>query len=223
MVLAGLGEFSCSLLIGFGLLSILVAGIFILNQPDYKRMLAYSSIENMGVIAFGVGVGGLGLYGALLHLIHHSLLKSSLFLSAGNLVLGCGSKQVDQCGGMVRRLPGTFLSFFGGFIGVSGLPPFGVFLSELLIILGAIKQGHTLAAGLFIAGLVLIVAGFARIVTSMAFAPCQEEVLVEEHRFRVLPPMVLLLASVILCVWMPDTLHQAIVNTITVIGGTING
>lgn len=223
MVLAGLGDYSCSMLIGFGLLSILVAGIFILNQPDYKRMLAYSSIENMGIIAFGVGVGGLGLYGAMLHLIHHSLLKSSLFLSAGNLVLGCGSKQVDQCGGMVRRLPGTFLSFFGGFIGISGLPPFGLFLSELLIILGAIKQGHTLAAGLFIAGLVLIVAGFARIVTSMAFGPCQEEVLVEEHPLRVLPPMALLLTSIILCLWMPDVLYRIIVNTITVIGGAIHG
>ncbi len=69
MHLAGLGDFSRSLLIALGLLSILVAGIFLLNQPDYKRMLAYSSIENMGVIAFGVGIGGLGLYGALLHLI----------------------------------------------------------------------------------------------------------------------------------------------------------
>ncbi len=223
MVLAGLGDYASSLLIGFGLLSILVAGIFILNQPDYKRMLAYSSIENMGVIVFGIGVGGLGLYGAMLHLIHHSLLKSSLFLSAGNLVLGCGSKQVDQCGGMVRRLPGTFLSFFGGFIGIAGLPPFGVFLSELLIILGAIRQGHTLASGLFIAGLVLVVAGFARIVTSMAFGPCQEEVLVEEHRLRVLPPLALLLTSAVLCVWMPEALYRTIVNTIAVIGGTIHG
>ena len=223
MVLAGLGDYSSALLIGFGLLSILVAGVFILNQPDYKRMLAYSSIENMGVIAFGIGVGGLALYGAMLHLIHHSLLKSSLFLSAGNLVLGCGSKLVDQCGGMVRRLPGTFLSFFGGFIGISGLPPFGVFLSELLIVLGAIKQGHTLAAGLFIAGLVLVVAGFARIVTAMAFGPCQEEVLVEEHRLRVLPPLALLLTSAALCLWMPEPLYRTIVNTIAVIGGTIHG
>lgn len=223
MVLAGLAEFSSSLLIGFGLLSILVAGIFILNQPDYKRTLAYSSIENMGVIAFGIGVGGLGTYGAMLHLVHHSLLKSSLFLSAGNLVLGCGSKLVDECGGMVRRLPKTFPLFFGGFVGISGLPPFGIFLSELLIILGAIKQGHALAAGLFIAGLLLVVAGFARIVTTMAFKPCQEEVLVEEHHLRLLPPLALLLTSAALCLWMPELLHQTIVNAITVIGGTIHG
>ena len=88
MYLAGLGEFSGNILIGFGLLSMFVAGIFILKQPDYKRMLAYSSIENMGIIAFGVGIGGFALYGAILHMIHHSLIKSSLFLSAGNILLG---------------------------------------------------------------------------------------------------------------------------------------
>ncbi|ADW19333.1 NADH/Ubiquinone/plastoquinone (complex I) [Desulfobulbus propionicus DSM 2032] len=223
MVLAGLGDFSGSLLIGFGLFSILVAGIFILNQSDYKRMLAYSSIENMGVIAFGVGIGGLGLYGAMLHLIHHSLLKSSLFLSAGNLVLGFGTKLVARCGGMVSLLPRTFVSFFAGFVGISGLPPFGIFLSELMILLGAFQTGHPLAAGLFIATLVLVLAGFARIVTAMSFSPRQEEVLVEEQTLRIIPPLALLLTSALLCVWMPEPLFRTIVNTIAVIGGTIHG
>ena len=223
MVLAGLGEFSGSLLIGFGLFSILVAGIFILNQPDYKRMLAYSSIENMGVIAFGIGVGGLGLYGAMLHLIHHSLLKSSLFLSAGNLVLGFGTKLVAQCGGMVRLLPRTFLSFFAGFIGISGLPPFGIFVSELMILMGAFQTGHPLAAGLFIAALILVVAGFGRIVIAMSFGPSREEVLVQEQALRIVPPFALLLTSALLCVWMPEPLYRTIINTIAVIGGTIHG
>jgi hydrogenase-4 component F len=223
MYLAGLGEFSGSLLISFGLFSIVVAGIFIMRQQDYKRMLAYSSIENMGVIAFGVGVGGLGLYGAMLHLIHHSLLKSSLFLSAGNILLGFGTKLVAKSGNMVRLLPKTFVSFFAGFVGISGLPPFGVFISELLIILGAFQTGHPLAAGLFIVSLVLVVAGFAQVVTSMSFGPCTEEILVPEQILRVLPPFALLLSSIVLCLWMPEALYQTIVNTITVIGGTIHG
>ncbi|WP_306548577.1 proton-conducting transporter membrane subunit [Desulfobulbus sp.] len=223
MVLAGLGDFSGSLLIGFGLFSILVAGIFILKQPDYKRMLAYSSIENMGVIAFGVGIGGMALYGAMLHLIHHSLLKSSLFLSAGNLLLGFGSKIVAQCGGMTRLLPRTFVSFFAGFLGISGLPPFGVFVSELLILIGAFKAGHPVAGGLFIASLALVVAGFARIVTSMSFGPSRQEILVPEQTLRIVSPFALLLTSAVLCVWMPEPLHQIIINTIAVIGGTIHG
>ncbi len=223
MVLAGLGSFSGSLLIAFGLLSILVAGIFILRQPDYKRMLAYSSIENMGVIAFGVGIGGLALYGAMLHLIHHSLLKSSLFLSAGNLVLGFGTKLVAKCGNMVQLLPKTFVAFFGGFIGISGLPPFGIFLSELMIVLGAIQTGHPVAAGLFIASLLLVLAGLAQIVTSLSFGPYNEEILVPEQMLRVLPPLALLLTSIALSVWMPDVLFQTITDTISLIGGTVHG
>ncbi len=223
MYLAGLGEFSGSLLIAFGLLSILVAGIFILRQPDFKRMLAYSSIENMGIIAFGVGVGGLGLYGAMLHLIHHSLLKSSLFLSSGNMILGFGTKLVAQCGNMVRLLPRTFVAFFAGFVGISGLPPFGIFISELMIILGAFKSGHPVAAGLFIASLLLVIAGFAQIVTSMSFGPQEKKILVKEQLSRIISPFALLLTSIGLCIWMPDALYQTIVNTIAVIGGTIHG
>lgn len=223
MVLAGLGTFSGHLLIGFGLFSMVVAGIFILHQPDYKRMLAYSSIENMGVIAFGVGVGGIGVYGAMLHLIHHSLLKSALFLSAGNLVLGFGTKLVSRCGSMVRLLPKTFVAFFAGFVGISGLPPFGVFLSELLILLGAFRNGYPLAGALFIAALVLVVAGFSRIVLSLSFGVPQEELQIRESFWRLLPPFGLLLSSLVLCLWMPESLYRMISGAIAAIGGTIHG
>jgi hydrogenase-4 component F len=224
MYLAGLGAFSSNLLIGFGLVSMVVAGIFILRQPDYKRMLAYSSIENMGIIAFGVGIGGLALYGAMLHLIHHSLLKSSLFLSGGNILLGFGSKLVAMVGGLTRFLPRTSVSFLAGFAGISGLPPFGIFISELCIIFGAFQGGHYLAAVIFILSLVLIVAGMAQIVTEMSFGGDNEtEILVEERFFRIMPPYVLLAASIVLCIWLPDRVYQTIINTITVIGGAIHG
>ena len=223
MVLAGLGQFSGKLLIGFGLFSILVAGIFILNQADYKRMLAYSSIENMGIIAFGVGVGGIGLYGAMLHLIHHSLLKSSLFLASGNVVLGFGTKLVSRCGGMIRVLPRTGVAFLAGFVGICGLPPFGAFVSELLILLGAFRSGHPLAAALFIGALLLVLAGFGRIALSLAFGPVREELRIPEQPLRIVPPCALLLSSLVLCVWMPEPVHRMIASAIAVIGGTIHG
>jgi hydrogenase-4 component F len=91
---AGLGDFSGPILIVFGLVSIMAAATFILKQTEYKRMLAYSSIENMGIIAFGTGIGGLGAYGAMICLIHHSLIKSSLFLTSGNILLGYGSRLI---------------------------------------------------------------------------------------------------------------------------------
>lgn len=224
MYLAGLGGFSSNLLIGFGLLSMLVAGVFMVKQPDYKRMLAYSSIENMGVIAVGIGIGGVAVYGAMLHMIHHSLLKSSLFLSAGNILLACGSKLVERVGNLAGLLPRSFVSFFAGFVGISGLPPFGLFVSELFILFGAIKAGRGGCAALFIFCLLLVAAGAARIVIDMSFTPLAEtEVSAKERYLRLVPVYFLLLTSITLTAWMPDAIQATILDTIKIIGGTIHG
>ena len=223
MFCAGLGAFSSNVLIAFGLFSVLVAGIFILNQPDYKRMLAYSSIENMGVIAFGIGVGGLAGYGAILHMIHHSLLKSSLFLASGNILLGFGTKLVPKVGNMARLFPKTFVSFFAGFAGISGFPPFGIFISEILIIIGAFQAGRYIAVGLLIFGLVLVFAGAAHIVMDISFGETSQPVLIKEKFLRVMPSAMLLLSSIALCVWLPDSIYQKILHTIEAIGGTFHG
>ncbi len=220
---AGLGDFSSNILIGLGLLSMLIAAIFIFNQTGYKRMLAYSSIENMGIIAFGVGIGGLATYGAMLHLIHHSLIKSSLFLSAGNILLGYGSKLISKTGNMAKVFPKTFTAFFAGFAGISGFPPFGIFVSELLIIIGAFQKGRTISVSIFILALILIFAGASRLVMKMSFGKWDEEILVDENWARVLPSYALLLTSVILCVWLPDSLYQTILSAIATIGGSVNG
>lgn len=223
MYLAGLGDFSSNLLIGFGLTSMLVAGIFMVRQGDYKRMLAYSSIENMGIIAFGVGIGGVAVYGAILHMIHHSLIKSSLFLSAGNIMLGFKTKLVGRIGNLAKLLPKTFVSFFGGFVGISGLPPFGLFVSELFILIGAIASGHLLYAAVFVFCLILVVAGAAQIVTDMSFTENISEIHGVEKFLRIFPPYVLLCASVFLTVWIPDEIYKNILDTIKIIGGTIHG
>ncbi|NLZ16549.1 MAG: hydrogenase [Desulfobulbaceae bacterium] len=225
MALAGLGMFSSNLLISFGLFSILVAGIFILNQPDYKRMLAYSSIENMGIIALGVGIGGMGLFGAMLHLIHHSLLKTSLFLSAGNIMLAFGSKLISQCSHMPRLLPKTFGCFFVGCLGIAGLPPFGLFLSEVLILFGAFQQGRPVIAILFVLLLILVIAGFSRGALAMSFGQANDQatILIREQTSRVLPPLALLLASIMLCFWLPEPLRQTISDSIIILGGSIHG
>jgi hydrogenase-4 component F len=177
----------------------------------------------MGVIAFGVGIGGVAVYGAILHMIHHSLIKSSLFLSAGNILIGFQTKLVERIGNMAKFLPKTFFSFFAGFVGISGLPPFGIFISELFILLGAIQAGHPVYAALFIFALILVVAGAAQIVTDMSFSANSAEVSGVERYLRVIPPYVLLFASIALCIWMPEEIYITILNTIKVIGGTIHG
>src|SRR5210317_820651 len=177
---AGLSDFSGTILIVFGLASILAAATFILKQTEYKRLLAYSSIENMGIIAFGTGIGGLGAYGAVLCLIHHSLIKSSLFLCSGNILLGYGDRLIAATGQMARRMPKTFVAFFGGFAGISGFPPFGIFIGELFIIMAAFQTGHYLAVGLFILSLCVIFAGVARHVMKISFDDVDTTIQIEE-------------------------------------------
>ncbi|MBR9984753.1 MAG: hydrogenase [Desulfosarcina sp.] len=216
---AGLSDFSGPILIVFGLVSIMAAATFILKQTEYKRMLAYSSIENMGIIAFGTGIGGLGAYGAMICLIHHSLIKSSLFLTSGNILLGFGSRLIENTGNLVGRMPKTFVAFFGGFVGISGFPPFGIFIGELLIIMGAFRTGNYVAAGFFILSLCVIFAGFANNIMKISFDASDATIRIKEAPSLVWPQYALLLTSLVLCFWMPDTLYQTIIHAVNTIGG----
>ncbi len=223
---AGLNAFSGTILIVFGLMSILAAATFILKQNEYKRMLAYSSIENMGIIAVGTGIGGIAAYGAMICMIHHSLIKSSLFLSSGNILLGYGDRFIKNTGDMVRRMPKTFVAFFGGFAGISGFPPFGIFIGELFIILGAFRSGHYIAAGIFILSLCVIFAGFANQTMKISFDAfngnkSDKSMGLKERASMVWPQYILLLTSLILCFYMPDTLYKTIIDAVTAIGGGI--
>jgi len=202
-------------------MSILAAATFILKQNEYKRMLAYSSIENMGIIAVGTGIGGIAAYGAMICMIHHSLIKSSLFLSSGNILLGYGDRFIKNTGDMVSRMPKTFVAFFAGFAGISGFPPFGIFIGEMFIIVGAFKTGHYVAAGIFILSLCVIFAGFANQVMKISFndSDSTKTIGLKEKASLVWPQYILLLTSLILCFYMPDTLYQTIIDAVTAIGG----
>ena len=117
-----------------GLLSMAVAAVFMVRQRDFKRMLAYSSVEHMGILVLGVGIGGLAVYGALLHLINNGLTKGVLFLSAGNIHRAYGSKITDEVAGRIRRVPLSGALFLAGFLAITGSPPFGPFVSEFTIV-----------------------------------------------------------------------------------------
>jgi len=219
MVAAGLQDFSGGILMVFGLLSILAAATFILKQNEYKRMLAYSSIENMGIIAFGTGVGGLGVYGAVICMLHHSLIKSSLFLSSGNILLGYGDRLIKNTGNLVKGMPRTFVAFFAGFAGIAGFPPFGIFIGEFCIVVAAFKAGFHVAVTVFILSLCVIFAGFANQVMKISFDESDTVIKMKETISMVGPQYLLLLTSLILCFFIPDSLNQTISDAITAIGG----
>jgi hypothetical protein len=116
-------EFAREIMIFMGLLSMAVAAVFMVRQRDFKRMLAYSSVEHMGILVLGVGIGGVAVYGALLHLINNGLTKGVLFLSAGNIHRAYGSKLTDHVRGAMLRVPVSGALFFAGFIAITGAPP----------------------------------------------------------------------------------------------------
>ncbi len=161
-------NFSHSLLLAFGVLSLVTAGLLIVVQRDLKRLLAYSSIEHMGIVAIGIGLGGgLGLYGALLHTFNHSLGKSLLFFAAGNVRENFGTLRMDRIGGLARKLPKTALALSLGSLAIVGLPPFGLFVSEFAILSEAFTQSRVWVASLFLITLSVVFGGMLHHLSGM--------------------------------------------------------
>jgi hydrogenase-4 component F len=160
-------EFASEILVFMGLLSMAVAAVFMVRQRDFKRMLAYSSVEHMGILVLGVGIGGLALYGALLHLINNGLTKGVLFLSAGNIHRAYGSKVTDDVRGALRRVPLSAGLFFAGFLAITGSPPFAPFVSEFTILNGAFAGGQFLTGALFVVLLGVVFIGMGSTVLAV--------------------------------------------------------
>jgi hydrogenase-4 component F len=134
-----------NMLMGFGLLSILVAAFSLLRQKDIKRMFSYSSIENMGVATFAFGIGGpIATFGALLHMLVHSLTKSAIFFTAGHASQMHGTQEMDKIRGLIKGNPVVGWAFIFGAIALVGMPPFGLFASEFLILTATIKDAPLL-------------------------------------------------------------------------------
>jgi hydrogenase-4 component F len=144
------GDFAREIMVFMGLLSMAFAAVFMVRQRDFKRMLAYSSVEHMGILVLGIGIGGLAIYGALLHLINNGMVKGVLFLSAGNIHRAYGSKVTDDVSGAIERVPLSGGLFLAGFLAVTGSPPFGPFVSEFTIVSAAAGSGQYVATGLFL-------------------------------------------------------------------------
>jgi len=133
--------FASMLMMGFGLLSVVVAAFFLSRQRDIKRMFAYSSIEHMGIITFAFGMGGpVASFAGLLHMTTHSLTKSAIFFAVGHAVQKSGTQVMEDIRGLVRTSPAVGWGLMLGTLAILGMPPFGVFASEFLILTTAISQ-----------------------------------------------------------------------------------
>ncbi|MBN2408078.1 MAG: hydrogenase 4 subunit F [Elusimicrobia bacterium] len=164
--------FSNNLFILFGLFSLGLSSAFILVQKDIKRLLAYHSIEHIGIIAVGIGIGGAaGLYGALLHVFNHALTKALMFFGAGNIVRKYGSHNMHRIKGVLQSMP------FAGFIiilavfALGGSPPFSIFISEMIILFAGFNAGSYLTSGLFLLFIAVIFGALVQHYCKMIFGP----------------------------------------------------
>jgi hydrogenase-4 component F len=131
--------------------TMLLGGVMALVQDDLKRLLAYSSVSQMGYVIMGLGFGTyLGVYGGLFHLLHHAVAKALLFLSIGAVIYATSARSMSQLGGLGRRMPVTAACFFIGAFAISGLPPFSGFMSKLTIFLAGAEVGMWAAVGVAI-------------------------------------------------------------------------
>src|SRR5438128_1208733 len=164
--------FTRRILMALGLLSLAVAAAFLWRPGNYKRMLAYSSVEHIGIVCLGLGFGGpLGVAGALLHVANHGLAKAVLFLLAGRIRAAYGTVDLAGVRGLLGALPFTGRGFLITLLALMGLPPFGLFTSEVRVFAAGFGAGHVWASA---AGLVLLVIAFGgllRAAHAMLFGP----------------------------------------------------
>lgn len=194
---AGLGSYVHKLLLGFGLASVFAAALFLIAQKDYKRLLAYSSMEHMGLGVYALGLGAPWL--ALLHTLFHSLCKTAAFLSAGNLSLAFGSTDIDKASGSARSWPAAGFAFVLAGLALAGLPPFPLFFAEfqaLLLSPAALMPFYLLGLGLAFAGL-------AGAITQIGFGTPSALQVLPRARILVWVPAALLLLALVLGVLPP--------------------
>ncbi|NCD32415.1 MAG: NADH dehydrogenase FAD-containing subunit [Spartobacteria bacterium] len=215
---AGLESFTSHLFLFFGLFSMMLAGWFIVHQADYKRLLAYSSIEHMGIQAVAAGAGG-G-FGMLFHAVNHSLTKGLLFLAAGSILSAYGTKSTRDVKGLCRVMPVVGVLWIAGFLSICGVPPFGTFVSEFSIISQLAVSDKWISMGLMLLALGVIFVGMAKIVIFMVYGEPNPEIEVVRPTgfvrfFCTLPPVALCIMVLILGCWIPRPLEHLIKQAVT--------
>jgi hydrogenase-4 component F len=203
-------NFAQNLLIYFGLFSIVLSSLLIFLQTNYKRLLAYSTIEHMGIVAMGIGFGGIGVFAAILHLIYHSLAKPLLFLASGNIFLKYKTTKIEDVKGILSTLPVTGILFFVGILAITGIPPFGIFMTEFSIFSIGVES-HLPIVIIALCALAIAFAGFLKHTSSMLFGKKPEAIEKgEPSQWSVLPIVIIALALLLLSLYLPEQLKTII-------------
>ena len=215
MVLSGCDSFARLMLLAMGFLSLFITAVFVYHINNYKRMLAYSSIENMGILAIGTALGGVGMLAAIIHLIGHSLIKASFFLTSGNILEIYGTKKIKSVTGLMKTDRKTAWLWVASFLGIVAFPPSVLFISEFLMVKTMFLKGHFIMCALFLLLLTIVLYGLGKAVVKMSFsAPTHEVEPVKLSWTMYLPQVVMLILAFVIGIYMPQGLTQAILATV---------
>ena len=201
--------------------SLFFAAVFVIKQADIKRLLAYSSVEHMGILAIGVGIGGIATFGAMLHLVNNALVKGVLFLAAANINRRFVSKRRELVAGAIAVVPVSAILFIAGFLAVTGSPPFGIFVSEFTILRGVFSSGHFALGGYFLVMLSVIFIGMGSTVLAVTFGPPSDRANIGEYHDTLLsvgPPLVMLLLVLVLGLYLPEPVRRLLTEAAEVMG-----
>jgi hydrogenase-4 component F len=199
-------DFSGALMMGFGLLSVVVAAFFLSRQKDIKRMFAYSSVEHMGIMTFAFGMGGaVAAFAGLLHMTVHSLTKSAIFFTVGHASQACGTQDMASIRGLIQRSPVIGWGLALGSLAILGMPPFGVFTSEFMVLTTAMHE-HSWATPFLLLSLGVAFAAVFGKVQPMVFGETTAERL--PHPPAVVPIFVHLAIVLLLGLYIPPYLVE---------------
>jgi hydrogenase-4 component F len=198
-----------------------IAAFAIVQQRDAKRLFAYSSVEHMGIIAVGFGVGGpLGYFGALLHMLNHSLAKSMMFYGAGNVLRRYGTKEIGKITGLIRIMPVTGSFWMLGGLAILGAPPFSLFLSEFAILSAGFAQHMWVPSILFLFLLLVVFVAFFSYMNTMVFGVPPAQVPRGELNGWTVAPLALSFVPVLwLGLYIPDTVQRVLDRVIAILPG----
>ena len=215
-------DFADTILLIFGLFSLFIAAMFILGSKDLKRMLAYSSIENMGLIAIGFGIGTeLSIFGALIQLIAHSVTKPLLFFAAGNIIQKYETRDMNLIRGVREKMPFTAFMMAAGSLIIVGVPPFSVFVGEFCIVYGAVSSNAVWVAVLTLFLLVFVFAGFTKHIFEMLSGHTEQDIGEHKGILRKIPFVVMFAVTLIIGLFMPESFSEFLHGVASAVGGLI--
>lgn len=200
------------IMMAFGLLSLIVAAFSLLRQKDIKRLFAYSSIEHMGIATFAFGLGGpIATFGALLHMLVHSLTKSSIFFTVGHASQMHSTQEMTNIRGLIKGSPMVGWGLMFGVIAIAGMPPFGVFTSEFLILTATMKKAPYLAP-FFLLGIIVAFAALFRRIMPMVFGevPPHQKPIKVSHVSVVIHMTLVLILGLYLPTFLNQWFHTAV-------------